>query len=137
MQYQDIEEAVYDWYLLARECLIPVTGPMLQEEALFIADAMGHADFKASNGWLQRFKERHNIRQLVVSGEAGDVAFETIEAWNERLKGLIEGYAPQDIWNEDETGFFFCALPERSLADAKKECRGEKKSKNGLTLVFL
>ena len=79
-QYQDIEEAVYDWYLLARERLISVTGPMLQEEALFTADGMEHADFKATNGWLQRFKERHNIRQLVVSGEADDVAAETIEA---------------------------------------------------------
>lgn len=50
---------------------------------------------------------------------------------------LIQGYAPEDIWNEDETGCFFRTLPERSLADAKKDCRGGKKSKNRITLAFL
>ena len=85
---------MYEWYLLARRRLVPVTGPMLQEEALAIVNGLGHSDFKASNGWLQRFKDRHNIKQLVVSGEAGDMAVETIEAWNERLKGLTQGYDP-------------------------------------------
>ena len=53
--------------------LVPVTGPMLQEEALIIASSLGINEFKASNGWLQRFKDRNNIKQLVVSGESGDV----------------------------------------------------------------
>ena len=109
---------------------------MLQEEALVIANGLRHSEFKASNGWLQRFKDRHNIKQLVVSGEAGDVAVETIEAWQERIKTLVQGYAPEDIWNEDETGCFFWALTERYLADAKKDCRVGK-SKMCITLVFL
>ena len=136
-QYQDVDDVVYEWYILAREWLVPVTGPMLQEEALVIANGLGHSEFKASNSWLQRFKDRHNIKQLVVSGEAGDVAVEMIEAWQERLKILVQGYAPEDIWNEDETGCFFRALPERSLADAKKDCRGGKKSKMCIILLFL
>ena len=48
-QYQDVDGAVYVWYLLAREQLVPVTGPMLQEEALVIANGLGHSEFKASN----------------------------------------------------------------------------------------
>lgn len=82
---------------MAREQLVPVTGPKLQEVTLVIANGLGHSKFKASNGWLQRFKDRHNIKQLVVSGEAGDVALETIEAWQERLNTLVQGYAPEDI----------------------------------------
>ena len=35
---------------------------------------MGHHQFKASNGWLDSFKKRHNIRQFTVSGEAADVS---------------------------------------------------------------
>ena len=54
---------------------------------------------------------RHNIEQLIVNGEAGDIAVETTEAWNKRLKGLAQGYVAQDIWNEDETSCFFSALP--------------------------
>jgi hypothetical protein len=37
------------------------------------------------------FRKNETTQQLVVSG---DVAVEKIEAWNERPKGLIEGYAP-------------------------------------------
>ena len=72
-QYKDIDTSVYDWYTLARQRLVPVTGPMLQEEALVIASSSGINDFKASNGWLQRFKDQNNIKQLVVSSESGDV----------------------------------------------------------------
>ena len=58
---------------------------MLQEEALIIVSNLGINNFKASNGWLQRFKDRNNIKQLVVSGESGDVNEETVAAWRERL----------------------------------------------------
>ena len=128
-KYQDVDDAVYKWYRLARERLVPVSGPMLQSEALLIAKELGNDSFKASNGWLQSFKQRHNIVQLVVSGEAGDVRQDTVEAWMERLPTLVQGYAPEDIWNEDETACFFRALPERTLADAKKQCKGGKKAK--------
>ena len=71
---------------LARQRLVPVTGPMLQEEAL-IAHSLGINDFKASNGWLQRFKDLNN-KQLVVSGESGDVNQETVTAWGGGLLHL-------------------------------------------------
>ena len=44
------------------------------EEGLSLAEQMGHDQFKASNGWLECFKKRHNIRQFAVSGEEADVA---------------------------------------------------------------
>ena len=117
---------------------MPVTGPMLQEEALLIAKDLGISDdFNASNGWLQRFKERHNIKQLVVSGESEDVSEETVSVWRERLQTLTQGYALKDIWNEDETSCFFRALPDKSLADAKKACKGGKKAKICITLAFI
>ena len=86
-QYEDIDNTVYDWYSLARQRLVPVTGRMLQEEALIIASRLGISDFKASNGWLGRLEERHNM--IVVSGESGDVSEEIITAWRERLVTLV------------------------------------------------
>ena len=79
-EFEDINEAVYTWYRLARQRSVPVTGPMLQEEACIIAEKMGHHQFRASNGWLESFKKCHNIRQFIVSGEAADVSDETVEA---------------------------------------------------------
>ena len=36
-RYQEINEALYKWYSLARESLVPINGPVLQEEAAEIA----------------------------------------------------------------------------------------------------
>ena len=135
-QFDEVNEVVYKWYTLARQRNVPVSGPMLQEEARYIAEKLGYGNFKASNGWLESFKSRHNLKQLTVSGEAADVAEETIEAWQERLKVLLKGYKAEDIWNEDETGCFYRALPEKTLSERKKECRGGKKSKERITVAF-
>ena len=135
--FTDVNEAVYKWYLLARQRNIPVSGPMLQEEACEIATRLDPSTtFKASNGWLDSFKKRHNIKQMTVSGECGDVRDETVSGWKERLKTLMIGYKPEDIWNTDETGCFYRALPEKTLSDKKKECRGGKKAKERLTVAF-
>ena len=62
----DVNEAVYTWYWLARQRNIPISGPLVQEEALQIAKTIDpETKFKASNDWLESFKRRHNLKQLV------------------------------------------------------------------------
>ena len=61
---------------------------MLQEEALIIAERLEIKDFTASNGWLNAFKKQHNICNMTVAGEAGDVRPETVESWNEEAKEI-------------------------------------------------
>ena len=72
-----------------------------------------------------------------MSSESGDVSEETVTAWQERLVTIVRSYSPEDIWNEDETGCFFRALPNKTLADAKVACKGGKKAKIRITLAFL
>uniref|UniRef100_A0A1X7V775 HTH CENPB-type domain-containing protein n=1 Tax=Amphimedon queenslandica TaxID=400682 RepID=A0A1X7V775_AMPQE len=135
-QFEEINDAVFTWYSLARQRNVPISGPKLQEEAMKIAEKLScSSQFKASNGWLQSFKKHHKLKQLTVSGEAADVSEETVENWHERLKLILAGYKAEDIWNEDETGCFYRALPEKTLAE-KKECRGGKKSKDRITVAF-
>lgn len=109
---------------------------MLQAEARLIAEKLHQPEFKASNGWPQSFKTHFGLKQLTVSGEAADVSQETIHGWFERLKVLIQGYQLENIWNEDETGCFYRALPSKTLAEKRQECRGEKRSKERLTEAF-
>ena len=40
-RYQDIHHVLYKWYCLARGQLVPVSGPMLQAEALLLAEVLG------------------------------------------------------------------------------------------------
>lgn len=83
-QTQNIDEAMYEWYQRARIKNIPVTGPMLQEKAKRASEELGDSEFTASNGWLDRFKKRFNIKSNVISGEAGGVREETVTSWQER-----------------------------------------------------
>ena len=48
----------------------------------------------------------------------------------------MKGYKAEDIWNEDETGCFYRALPEKTMAERKQDCRGGKKSKERITVAF-
>ena len=111
-------------------------GPQLMEKARQIAEHLGHTEFKGSNGWLDKWKKGYNIKQMKISGESGDVSGPTVESWKERLPELIEGYSSDDIWNIDETGLFWKALPDRGFGSKGKECKRGKKSKLRFTVAF-
>jgi len=53
-----------------------------------------------------------------------------------KLKLIIEGYEPKNIYNGDKTGLFFRTLPSKTLSVKSEECKGGKLSKERLT-VFL
>ena len=72
-------------------------GKILMEKAHEIAQRLGIENFRGSNGWLTRWKARHNIKQRVISGESGDVRGETVESWLERLPAIVEGYDAKNI----------------------------------------
>ena len=54
----------------------------------------------------------------------------------ERLSEIIQGCSGEDIWNTDQSGLFFKAPPDTRLAKKTKNCKGGKKSKERLTVVF-
>ena len=66
----------------ARQSNIPVDGPMLREEVTrrLIAEKPGETSFKGTDGWLAKWKQRHNVAQMSVAGEEGDVCQKTLES---------------------------------------------------------
>ena len=84
-QLDDIESATWEWFKRARAMGLTISGPMIQDQALCIAERLNHADFKASNGWLDRFRKRHNITFGAVCGESGSVDNATVTSWKEKL----------------------------------------------------
>ena len=89
-----------------------------------------------TNGWLQKWKTSHNLKCRTVSGESGEVSVSTTQSWKERLPEVMEGYDGKNIFNMDETGCFWKALPEKGFAEKGKACKGGKKSKLRLTIAF-
>ena len=75
-RYQEINEALYKWYSLARESVVPINGPMLQEEAAEIAKQLAkpkYAEFKALSGWPEKWKNAYGISQRSIDGGSGEV----------------------------------------------------------------
>ncbi len=87
-------------------------------------------------GWLEKWKKRFSIKYFKICGESGDVQGVTIDSWKERLPELVRGYSKNDIWNMDETGLFFRALPDHGFAHKSHSCKGGKKSKQRFTIAF-
>ena len=132
----DIDLPTFRWFQRARSLNLPISGPLIQEKALSFAKSFKKDGFKASNGWLNRFKTRHSISQAVICGESGCVDEEVVQSRKSHLPDITAGYATCDIYNMDESGVFFRALPDKTLREKGTECKGGKRSKERITAMF-
>lgn len=111
------------WFTQKRSLGEPISGPLLCEKTLQLNKKLdGPSDFKASSGWLTNFKIRHGIRELQIEGEilSGDNAGS--EAFKIKFNEIVrtQKYSRDDIYNADETGVNWRALPTKSLASRRE-----------------
>lgn len=93
--------------------------------------------FKPSNGWLGRFKKRHNIEWKKMSGEKASVDLDSANHWVDNvLPKLVDGYSSDCVYNADETGLFYRMKPEYTMENSRSKAGGCKKSKERLTFLF-
>ena len=124
--FSKINDSLYEWYLLACSKNIYPDGPILKEKAKEIAEKLGIKGFKASNGWLDKWKQHHFIKRASVCGESGDVSGATVDSWKERLPEILSGYQMENIYNLDETGCFWRSLPDKGFGEKGKQCKDGK-----------
>lgn len=135
--YEEVEKALLIWIKYARAQNVPISSIIVKEKALQIAAEFGEKEFSASNGWIDRFKTRHNLTFKKICGEANDVDPEITEEWKTTiLKTVCEQYKPNDIFNVDECGLFYRLLPDKTLTFKNEKCIGGKKSKERLTILL-
>ena len=135
--HDELEEVLITWFEATRSNNIPVLGPLLQAKAEELSQKMNIHGFHASNGWLDRFKERHGVSFKKVCGESNSVntASEDMNVWQSKLIMLLEKYKPDDIYNADETGLFYQLTPDKTLEFKNVQCHGGKRSKERLTVM--
>lgn len=132
--HENLDQATYKWFVKMREEGLPISGPVIKEKAAKYAVELGIDDFKASNGWFDRWKGRHEIVFKTVSGEAQSCTKEMTASWEEStLPTILSNYELRDIYNADEFGLFYKALPDKSLHLKSENCVGGKHSKVRLT----
>ena len=121
-KHPQLDKAVYEWFCRMRNppnrCKpMPISRAAIQARAKREAMLRGIDKFTASDGWFARWRWRFGVGSSVrLHGEAGDVNIETAEKLMQVIRNkLAEGCYPLDhIFNMDETGLFYRAIPKRS-----------------------
>jgi hypothetical protein len=65
----NVDQALLEWFKVQRNAGFLINGPILNVQAEKFAKQLGHENFTFNNGWLDRFKNRHNIVYAKVSGD--------------------------------------------------------------------
>ncbi|XP_050065139.1 jerky protein homolog-like [Aphis gossypii] len=138
-KYQDLDKAMEMWFTQKRSLNEPISGPLICEKALEMNTKLkGPEDFKASSGWLHKFKSRHGIRELQIQGELLSADLSSAENFKQTFQLFVEkeGYFQDSVYNADETGLNWKALPRKSLASFQEHAaRGYKVSKERVTIM--
>jgi hypothetical protein len=77
-KHGSMEGKLFEWFCHARKNRLAVDGQTVKGTADEIALKMG-INFKCSNGWLQRFTDRHNITWHTVSGKGASTDLDSAD----------------------------------------------------------
>ena len=158
-QYPTIEETIVTWIKKKRNSNIPLTDEVIISKAMDIKQAIITActngsmpsfkqrnieeelkmaqSFKASVGWLDKVKNRHNLKQVTLQGENAEVSSTSAEKARQELQTKLQTWDEDNIYNLDETACFFKLLPNKTISAGDDEKgRGMKRSKARITVMI-
>lgn len=138
---EEIDRAVYSWFLTLRQHGVPLSGPVIQAQAeAFARQIYGpECTFKASHGWFWRWQKRHGISSQRIYGEAelpaagpapvkeepaqppGAVLPDRALATLPHSEG---GYGDEQIYNANVTGLYWRLLPEQTSTPGVRDSSG-------------
>ena len=98
--------------------------------------AYQYNDLTATDGWLSRWKARHNIKFKKAHGEkdsADKVGAE--ECKSTKIPILLQNFCADDIYNADETGLYYRAMPDGSLCYKHDTLSSSKKAMDRVTVL--
>ena len=118
------EEELLQWLLEQRDGGVPISTKMLQKKALSIVKPYNPA-FKASEGWVSKFKKRTNLVLRAGTNFAQRLPKDLenkISTFRSELKEIRQqcNYFPDVICNMDETPAYFDMVSSQTL-DKKGE----------------
>ena len=138
--WPDLEAALFEQQQYVQRRGGIITGDILKARAAEIQQRLpqyhGITEPKWSNGWLDRFKKRHKIKEYVHYSEAGSAPIDSPEIITEieSLRNICTQYHLHNIFNIDETGLYQKRILDHSLATESRS--GIKKSKDRITLTL-
>ena len=101
---------------------------------MLFAKELQIGNFNGSDGWLHRWKTRYSVTFKAVAGEGKSCILQMTASWDEiTLPTILSNYKLVDIFNADEFGLFYQALPNETLHLKSEKSVGDKHSKITVT----
>ncbi|KAL4101114.1 hypothetical protein QTP88_021134 [Uroleucon formosanum] len=116
-----------------------VHGVEIQAAVDRLAKQLNINNFKASSRWLFRFRRRHNITNKKICGESLSADNEAVQPFRKKLNDILkaENILPSQLYNYDETGLYWRALPDSTQASkTDKNTPGRKISKDRVSALL-
>ena len=140
LRYDSLDSRLYKWFVEKRALGDILTDNLLLEKAKALHEEFGGpGNFRASRGWLWRFKLRHGIRNVGIHGEKSEADLDGANKFVGELSQFLleEDIEIEDVYNMDETGLMWKALPQRTLIHRKEQrVEGKKVKKDRVTVAF-
>ena len=80
-KYTNIDNGLTNFITYCYQSGLMVSDKLLKENALEIAKVANIVDFKASNGYLEKYKQRNKIMFTTIHGEESSVDVNVVERW--------------------------------------------------------
>ena len=114
-----------------------LSGDDVKVKAKMLSENLGYEKrINFSNGWLQRFKRRNDLRCKKLIGEKQNADLEAAENFvTETLPDLLSKFKPDQVFNAYETGLNYRLLPDRGFVLSDSTIHGGKKLKERLTIL--
>ncbi|GET03457.1 tigger transposable element-derived protein 6-like [Rhizophagus clarus] len=124
------------WVENANANNLPVSEMIIKEKAFYFAQEFNipRENMLFSNGWIEKFKIRNNIRCYRLHGEANSAPLETLFEERRKLQPISQDYTLDNIFNADKTDLFFRMAPNQTLASAPTP--GTKLDKTHITVLL-
>lgn len=130
---KDLDEVLMEWIRQRRAEKIPLNRALIMEQAKVFHKHMElETGCDYSSGWFNKFKKRHGLKILSISGDKASADVESAEDFVEEFTALMsdEGYSPELVYNADETGLFWKYIsrktyvtPEENAPSGVKDCK--------------
>jgi hypothetical protein len=118
---------------------VAISGRVLLEKANNFGKDLVHSEDSISAAWIDRWKTRHNIASMKMCGESAAARDSELllHEWKAiKLRQILVTFSPRDTYNADETGLFWKALPDRTLAFKNERVSSGKLSKERVTCLI-
>ncbi|XP_015431457.1 PREDICTED: jerky protein homolog-like [Dufourea novaeangliae] len=126
---EELDNRLYTWFVERKTLSEPITDLLMVEKAAELnREIGGPSGFKASRGWLWRFKNRHGIRLFVQNDDTSTVAAQQfVETFVRHLEE--EDIDKENVYNMNATSLSWKTLSKK-IFDHSGEKRIEEKNMN-------